>query len=572
MARWITKPLPNDDLLTSLQESLGVSPIIATLLAQRGITDFEQAKRFFRPQLNHLHDPFLMKDMEKAVDRISLALDSHQRIMVYGDYDVDGTTAVALMYLFLNSFSENIEYYIPDRYDEGYGVSYKAIDYAKENEIDLIICLDCGIKAIDKIDYANTLGIDFIICDHHRPAHKLPQAVAILDPKRTDCHYPFDELSGCGVGFKLAQAYCQKHNVSTSKLYPFLDLVVVSIAADIVPIVGENRVLAHYGLKQLNTNPRTGLKALLKEANRNEQLTISDIVFGLAPRINAAGRIEHGKRAVELLIEDDFLIAKDKAQHIEKHNFTRKELDQTITQEALEQIDPNKKSTVVFSDNWHKGVVGIVASRLIESHYKPTIVLTESNGMLTGSARSVKYFDVYNAIEACSDLLIQFGGHKYAAGLTLKKENLNAFIEKFEQVVCNTIEEHMLREEISVDLEVDWQDITHKTFRIFQQMAPFGPSNNKPILMLRGVLDKGYGRIIGQDQLHLKLSLTSPDHSNTLDAVGFRMASKYQLAKDKKPIDICFVLEVNEWNGNTSLQLRLKDIRQALLQDGSSKF
>ena len=572
MARWLTKPLPDDDLLTSLQESLGVSPIIATLLAQRGIADFEQAKHFFRPQLNHLHDPFLMQDMEKAVDRISLALDSHQRIMVYGDYDVDGTTAVALMYLFLNSFSENIEYYIPDRYNEGYGVSYKAIDYAEENEIDLIICLDCGIKAIDKIDYANTLGIDFIICDHHRPAHKLPQAVAILDPKRTDCHYPFDELSGCGVGFKLAQAYCQKHNVSTSKLYPFLDLVVVSIAADIVPIVGENRVLAHYGLKQLNTNPRTGLKALLKEANRNEQLTISDVVFGLAPRINAAGRIEHGKRAVELLIEDDFLIAKDKAQHIEKHNFTRKELDQTITQEALDQIDPNKKSTVVFSDNWHKGVVGIVASRLIESHYKPTIVLTESNGMLTGSARSVKYFDVYNAIEACSELLIQFGGHKYAAGLTLKKENLNAFIEKFEQVVCNTIEEHMLIEEISVDLEVDWQDITYKTFRILQQMAPFGPSNNKPILMLRGVLDNGYGRIIGQDQSHLKLSLISPDHSNTLDAVGFRMASKHELAKDKKPIDICFVLEVNEWNGNTSLQLRLKDLRQALLQDGSSKF
>ena len=422
MTSWVCKPLPNDDLLSSLQERLQVSPIIATLLAQRGISDFDQSKRFFRPQLEHLHDPFLMQDMDKAVERLSTAINERQRIMVYGDYDVDGTTAVSLMYLFLSSFSDNLEYYIPDRYDEGYGLSYKAIDYAKENEIELIICLDCGIKAFDKIDYANTLAIDVIICDHHRPGDKLPQAVAILDPKRNDCQYPFDDLSGCGVGFKLAQAYCQKQGVTVSNLYPLLDLVVVSIAADIVPIVGENRVLAYYGLQQLNANPRTGLKALLKEANRSGQLTISDIVFGLAPRINAAGRIEHGKKAVELLIEDDFLIAKDRAQYIEKHNFTRKELDHNITQEALEQIIPHKKSTVVFSDNWHKGVVGIVASRLIETHYKPTIVLTESNGKLTGSARSVKHFDVYNAIESCSDLLLQFGGHKYAAGLTLKKK------------------------------------------------------------------------------------------------------------------------------------------------------
>ena len=570
MTSWVCKPLPNDDLLSSLQERLQVSPIIATLLAQRGISDFDQSKRFFRPQLEHLHDPFLMQDMDKAVERLSTAINERQRIMVYGDYDVDGTTAVSLMYLFLSSFSDNLEYYIPDRYDEGYGLSYKAIDYAKENEIELIICLDCGIKAFDKIDYANTLAIDVIICDHHRPGDKLPQAVAILDPKRNDCQYPFDDLSGCGVGFKLAQAYCQKQGVTVSNLYPLLDLVVVSIAADIVPIVGENRVLAYYGLQQLNANPRTGLKALLKEANRSGQLTISDIVFGLAPRINAAGRIEHGKKAVELLIEDDFLIAKDRAQYIEKHNFTRKELDHNITQEALEQIIPHKKSTVVFSDNWHKGVVGIVASRLIETHYKPTIVLTESNGKLTGSARSVKHFDVYNAIESCSDLLLQFGGHKYAAGLTLKKENLPAFIEKFEQVVSNTIEENMLTQEIGIDLEVAWEDITPKTYRILQQMAPFGPSNNRPVLMLKGVVDNGRGRLIGNDQSHLKLALTNKEGGKVFDAIGFGMAHHFPKIKNKELFDICFVLEENEWNGNTNLQLRIKDIRTSLLQDSPS--
>lgn len=570
MTRWVVKPLVENKDCISLQETLTVSPLIATLLVQRGITDFEQAKRFFRPDINHLHDPFLMKDMSEAVERLSTAIDNNQRVLIYGDYDVDGTTAVSLMYLFLKSYCEKIEYYIPDRYDEGYGVSYKAIDYAKDINVDLIICLDCGIKANDKIDYATTLGIDFIVCDHHRPGNELPNAVAVLDPKRHDCDYPFDELSGCGVGFKLAQAYCQYQGLPMDNLYPLLDLVVVSIAADIVPIVDENRVLAYFGLQQLNTAPRVGLKALMTVANRSEKLMISDIVFGLAPRINAAGRIEHGKKAVELLIEEDFLKAKDKAEYIEKHNFTRRELDQSITEEALKQIDPDKKSTVVFSNKWHKGVVGIVASRLIETHYKPTIVLTESNGKLTGSARSVKHFDVYNAIDACSDLLDQFGGHKYAAGLSLKKENLKAFIDRFEQVVSDTIQEDMLTEEISIDLEVKWEDITPKTYRILQQMAPFGPSNNKPVLMLKSVSDKGYGKLIGKDESHLKLVLTDNIHSNTLDAIGFRMAPKYSLVKDKQLIDVCFVLEENEWNGNVSLQLRMKDIKSSLLQDSSS--
>ena len=570
MTRWVVKPLVENKDCISLQETLNVSPLIATLLVQRGITDFEQAKRFFRPDINHLHDPFLMKDMSEAVERLSTAIDNNQRVLIYGDYDVDGTTAVSLMYLFLKSYCEKIEYYIPDRYDEGYGVSYKAIDYAKDINVDLIICLDCGIKANDKIDYATTLGIDFIVCDHHRPGNELPNAVAVLDPKRHDCDYPFDELSGCGVGFKLAQAYCQHQGLPMDNLYPLLDLVVVSIAADIVPIVDENRVLAYFGLQQLNTAPRVGLKALMTVANRSEKLMISDIVFGLAPRINAAGRIEHGKKAVELLIEEDFLKAKDKADYIEKHNFTRRELDQSITEEALKQIDPDKKSTVVFSNKWHKGVVGIVASRLIETHYKPTIVLTESNGKLTGSARSVKHFDVYNAIDACSDLLDQFGGHKYAAGLSLKKENLKAFIDRFEQVVSDTIQEDMLTEEISIDLEVKWEDITPKTYRILQQMAPFGPSNNKPVLMLKSVSDKGYGKLIGKDESHLKLVLTDNIHSNTLDAIGFRMAPKYSLVKDKQLIDVCFVLEENEWNGNVSLQLRMKDIKSSLLQDSSS--
>ncbi|MDA7768377.1 single-stranded-DNA-specific exonuclease RecJ, partial [Flavobacteriales bacterium] len=522
---------------------------------------FDDAKTFFRPQFSHLHDPFLMKDMEKAVQRLSTAISNDEKILVYGDYDVDGTTAVSLMYLFLKNFSERIEHYIPDRYDEGYGVSYKGIDYAKDNGFSLIICLDCGIKAIDKVAYAKEKGVDFIICDHHRPGDKLPDAVAVLDPKRNDCDYPFKELCGCGVGFKLAQAYYQFHDYPFEDLIPLLDLVVVSIAADIVPMIGENRVLSYFGLKELNNNPRNGLKALMDVSNRKDTFTISDVVFGIAPRINAAGRIEHGNKAVELLIQDDYSLAKEKADYIDQHNLTRKELDQSITKEALEMIVPNAKSTVVSSEHWHKGVVGIVASRLIESHYRPTIVLTESNGKLSGSARSVKSFDVYNAIDECSDLLEQFGGHKYAAGLTMKKENLSEFTQRFEEVVSRTISDEMLVPEISIDLEMDFKEINFKTYRILQQMAPFGPSNNKPVLMLKGVVDNGRGRLIGSDQSHLKLAITDALGSAVYDGIGFGMANHFPRIKNKEPFDICFVLEENEWNGNTTLQLRVKDIK-----------
>ena len=562
---WTLKALPDKDIVCALQESLGVSELVATLLAQRGIETFEEAKQFFRPQLSDLYNPFLMKDMDKAVERLHTAISSNEKILVYGDYDVDGTTAVSLMYLFLKEKSKYVEYYIPDRYDEGYGVSYKGIDYAKSNDFSLIVCLDCGVKAVEKVAYAKNKDVDFIICDHHRPGDTLPLAVAVLDPKRSDCDYPFKELCGCGVGFKLAQAYHQQYNLPFEDLVPLLDLVVVSIAADIVPMIDENRVLSFYGLQQLNASPRIGLKALMDVANRKDTFTISDVVFGLAPRINAAGRIEHGNKAVELLVQQDFSIAKEKADYIDNHNFTRKELDKSITQEALGMIVPDANSTVVCSVKWHKGVVGIVASRLIETHYRPTIVLTESNGKLTGSARSVSGFDVYNAIDACSDLLEQFGGHKYAAGLTLKKENLTAFIQRFEEVVSTTITAEMQIPKINIDLEMPMEDITMKTHRIIEQMAPFGPSNSRPVFMTKGVIDNGSGRLIGQDKNHLKLAITDNHNSKTLDGIGFGMSDYFSTIKDKQPFDVCFVLDLNEWNGNSKLQLRIKDIRNKTL-------
>ena len=562
---WTLKALPDKDIVCALQESLGVSELVATLLAQRGIETFEEAKQFFRPQLSDLYNPFLMKDMDKAVERLHRAISSNEKILVYGDYDVDGTTAVSLMYLFLKEKCKYVEYYIPDRYDEGYGVSYKGIDYAKSNDFSLIVCLDCGIKAVEKVAYAKNKDVDFIICDHHRPGDTLPLAVAVLDPKRSDCNYPFKELCGCGVGFKLAQAYHQQYNLPFEDLVPLLDLVVVSIAADIVPMIDENRVLSFYGLQQLNASPRIGLKALMDVANRKDTFNISDVVFGLAPRINAAGRIEHGNKAVELLVQQDFSIAKEKADYIDNHNFTRKELDKSITQEALAMIVPDANSTVVCSEKWHKGVVGIVASRLIETHYRPTIVLTESNGKLTGSARSVSGFDVYNAIDACSDLLEQFGGHKYAAGLTLKKENLTAFIQRFEEVVSTTITAEMQIPKINIDLEMPMEDITMKTHRIIEQMAPFGPSNSRPVFMTKGVIDNGSGRLIGQDKNHLKLAITDNHNSKTLDGIGFGMSDYFSTIKDKQPFDVCFVLDLNEWNGTSKLQLRIKDIRKNTL-------
>ena len=559
--QWNLKPKGKKQLVTELQEGLGVAKIVAELLAQRGITNFETAKTFFRPDISHLHDPFLMKDMGSAVARLSTAIHQSENILVYGDYDVDGTTAVSLMYSFIKSIHDKVEYYIPDRYTEGYGVSFQGVDYAANNQFSLIIALDCGIKAIDKVDYAREKGIDFIICDHHRPGDSVPNATAILDPKQSDCLYPYKDLSGCGVGFKLVQAYCQKAKIPFKKIIPFLDLLVVSIAADIVPITGENRVLAHFGLKQLNTNPRVGLKTLIEITDRDKSFTISDVVFGLAPRINAAGRIEHGAKAVELMVQEDLELARAKAKAVNQHNLKRRELDQSITEEALQMIVTDAKSTVVFHPDWHKGVVGIVASRLIESHYRPTIVLTENNGKLVGSARSVKGFDVYDAIDACSEYVEQFGGHKYAAGLTLKKENLEAFTLKFESVVSETIKDEMLIPQINIDAALNLADIDHKLYKILRQMAPFGPGNMPPVFMSKHVVDRGYGRKIGQEKTHLKLSVTDANRSQFLDCIGFGMADKFELIKDGQQFDIAYALEENEWNGNVNLQLRLKDIR-----------
>ena len=465
------------------------------------------------------------------------------------------------MYSFLKSIHPNVAYYIPDRYSEGYGISYQGIDYAAQNNFSLIIALDCGIKAVDKVAYAQEKEIDFIICDHHRPGANVPKALAVLDPKQNDCNYPYKELSGCGVGFKLIQAYCQKNNIAFEKITHYLDLLVVSIAADIVPITGENRVLAHYGLKQLSTEPRKGLKALMEVSDKEKNLTISDVVFGLAPRINAAGRIEHGAKAVALLVQEDIEQARSMAQKVNEHNLKRRELDQSITQEALKMVIPNAKSTVVYQENWHKGVVGIVASRLIETHYRPTIVLTENNGMLAGSARSVKGFDVYNAIDSCSEYIEQFGGHKYAAGLTLKKENLAGFTAKFEEVVSATIQEEMLNPQISIDAELTISEINPKLYRILKQMAPFGPGNMSPTFMTQQVIDRGYGRKIGQEQTHLKLNVGDKEPTQYLDCIGFGMADKFELIKEGQQFDIAYAIEENVWNGNVNLQLRLKDIR-----------
>ena len=559
--QWNLKPKADEHLVAEIQESLGVAKIVAELLVQRGITTFETAKTFFRPDLSHLHDPFLMKDMDSAVARLSTAIQQDENILVYGDYDVDGTTAVSLMYSFIKTIHDKVQYYIPDRYSEGYGVSFKGVDYAANNQFSLIIALDCGIKAVDKVDYAREKGIDFIICDHHRPGDFVPKATAVLDPKQIDCLYPYKELSGCGVGFKLIQAYCQKFKIPFVKIIPYLDLLVVSIAADIVPITGENRILAHYGLQQLNENPRIGLKALMEVSDRYKSFTISDVIFGLAPCINAAGRIEHGVKAVELMVQEDIELAKEKAQTVNQHNLKRRELDQSITEEALQMIVTDAKSTVVFHPDWHKGVVGIVASRLIESYYRPTIVLTENNGKLVGSARSVKGFDVYDAIDACSEYVEQFGGHKYAAGLTLKKENLEVFTAKFESIVADTIKEEMLIPQISIDAVLNISDIDHKLYRILKQMAPFGPGNMSPIFMSKQVVDRGYGRKIGKEQTHLKLNVTDTNRSQFLDCIGFGMADKFELIKGGQQFDIAYALEENEWNGNVNLQLRLKDIR-----------
>jgi single-stranded-DNA-specific exonuclease len=556
--RWEIK-IADSSLVKDLAKELNVSKIVAHLLVLRGITTFPDAKLFFRPEIEHLHNPFLMKNMQQAVARIEDAIAKNQKILVYGDYDVDGTTSVAMMYSFLKKFNQNIEYYIPCRYEEGYGISLKGIDYAKDNNFALIIALDCGIRAVNQVDYANEKNIDFIICDHHTPSEKIPNAIAVLNPKQSDCDYPFKELSGCGVGFKLIQAYCESNSIAFTEIVEFLDLLTVSIGADIVPMTGENRVLAFYGLKQINSQPRIGLKALMDAAAKTKELTISDVVFGIAPRINAAGRIDHAKKAVEILVETDYEKAKSFADGIEENNKTRRNLDQSITKEALEMINENKKSTVVFSENWHKGVVGIVASRLIETHYKPTIVLAEKDDILTGSARSVHDFDLYEAISKCSHLCEKFGGHKYAAGLSIKKENLQEFINAFEIAVSETITDDQLSPKIEIDMEIDINNVDDKLFRIIKQFSPFGPQNLSPFFVSRNVVDNGYGKQIGADKSHLRINAKTT--SGSLAGIGFGMGEFFKSIKDYQEFDICYSINENEWNGRKSLQLMIRDLQ-----------
>ena len=561
--RWTLKPQPDSQKVAHLAQALNVEEFVATLLVQRGIETFEEARDFFRPKLEHLHNPFLMKDMDKAVARIELAIANQEKILVFGDYDVDGTTAVSLVSSYLKTYYSNVATYIPDRYDEGYGISFKGIDYADDNEFSLIIALDCGIKSIDHVAYAKERNIDFIICDHHRPGEFLPDAVAVLDPKRDDCSYPYDELCGCGIGFKLIQALGENRNQSIEDLTPYLDLVATAIAADIVPMTGENRVLAYFGLQVINSDPRPGIKALIHQIKK-QTLDITDVVFIIAPRINAAGRIKHGNHAVELLSEFDFEQAQQFASEIEKYNSDRKELDKQITIEALSQIVENDEivgfTTVVYQEDWHKGVIGIVASRLIETHYRPTLVFTKSGDKLAASARSVKGFDVYNALEACSEHLEQFGGHKYAAGMTLKEENYPDFKKAFEKVVSETIHPDMLLPEIAIDAELDFTEITPKLIRILKQFEPFGPLNMTPIFISKNINDTGYPKNMGSEEAHLKLFVKQND-SEGIAAIGFGLGNKINLVTDKKPFDAVYCLDENEWNGKVTIQLRLRDIK-----------
>ncbi|RED24580.1 exonuclease RecJ [Flavobacterium cutihirudinis] len=561
--RWTLKPKPSEDKIKHLANALNVEDFVATLLIQRGIETFEDAKNFFRPSLEHLHDPYLMKDMDKAVARIERAIENQENILVFGDYDVDGTTAVSLVSSYLKSHYPNIATYIPDRYDEGYGISYKGIDYADDNGISLIIALDCGIKSIDHIAYAKAKNIDFIVCDHHRPGEFLPNAIAVLDPKREDCQYPYDELCGCGVGFKLIQALGQNRNETIEDLVPYLDLVATAIAADIVPITGENRVLAYFGLQVINSEPRPGIKALVHQVKK-KVLDITDVVFIISPRINAAGRIKHGNHAVELLTEFDFEQAQQFASEIEQYNADRKDLDKKITKEAFQQIHDNNEverfSTVVFQEDWHKGVIGIVASRLIETYYRPTLVFTKSGDKYAASARSVKGFDVYNALDACAEHLEQFGGHMYAAGMTLKAENYSTFKEAFEKQVSATILPEMRTPEIEIDAEINFSDITPKLIRILKQFEPFGPQNMTPVFMTSDVKDTGYAKTLGSEDEHLRL-FAKQSNSEGIAAIGFGLGKKIDITKNQNTFQLAYTIAENEWNGNISTQLMLKDIR-----------
>ncbi|MBS4056903.1 MAG: single-stranded-DNA-specific exonuclease RecJ [Bacteroidetes bacterium] len=579
--RWVVSQQGDKQIIKHLMDALSIDANLANLLAQRQISTYEEAKDFFRPDLNDLHDPFLMKDMDKAVERIKTAISKQEKVLVYGDYDVDGTTAVALVYAYLKKyFKKRIEFYIPDRYNEGYGISFKGIDHAVHEGINLVIALDCGIKAVEKIDYANKFKVDFIICDHHRPGDKLPDAVAVLDSKRPDCNYPFKELSGCGVGFKLITALAQDLKDDVNELYAFLDLVAISIAADIVPIIGENRILAHYGLKLLNSAPRPGIESVLRYSNVNKrdivddkkglflnrELTISDLVFLIGPRINAAGRIESASDSVRLMLADKMSHADNLAKAINELNTERRNLDNQITEEALAMIEQTPglkqaKSTVLFNENWHKGVIGIVASRLTDTFYRPTIILTRSSGLITGSARSVKNFDVYDAIDHCSGLLEHFGGHKYAAGLSLKPENLDAFRSMFESYVINTIEDQMLVPEIEIDMDLNFSDLNPKFMRILKQFAPFGPGNMSPVFRTNNVIDAGRSRVVGKNHLKLDLVQTTT-RSQAFSGIAFQQGHHFDAIKSGKPFSICYHLEENEWQGKVNLQLNVKDIKE----------
>ncbi len=563
--RWTIKPKPVQDQIDILANELKVDGLVAQLLLQRGISNYAEAKKFFRPALADLHDPFLMKDMDNAVERIKEAIENNENILIYGDYDVDGTTAVALVSSYLMGYYPNVATYIPDRYDEGYGISIKGIDLADDNGFSLIIALDCGVKAIDQVAYAKEKHIDFIICDHHRPGNQIPDAVAVLDPKRDDCAYPYDELCGCGIGFKLIQALALENGKTIDDLIPYLDLVATAIGADIVPITGENRVLAYYGLKVINSNPRIGFKAIIDQVKKTE-LTITDVVFIIAPRINAAGRMKHGQHAVDLLIESNYDRATKFAGEIEKFNYDRRELDQEITQEALMQIEANNEkngfTSVVYKDTWHKGVIGIVASRLTETYYRPTLVFTKSGDKLAASARSVKGFDVYNALQCCADCIEQFGGHKYAAGLTLLEEQYENFKEQFEKVVSETIDPNLLTPEISIDAKIDLKEITPKLMRILKQFAPFGPGNMTPIFMAENLKDTGYAKGVGENEKHLKLAVTQ-NGNLPIGGIGFNLGNKLSIVENGKAFNAVFSLDENEWQGQVSIQLKLRDLREA---------
>lgn len=557
------------EIRSRLSSELGIDPVLAGLLVQRGITTFSEARSFFRPDLADLHDPFLMKDMDKAVGRIRQAIETRTPILVYGDYDVDGTTAVSLVYSFLKKLTPEVDFYIPDRYDEGYGVSFKGIDWAVEHGFGLIITLDCGIKANDKVEYASSRGVDVIICDHHLPENELPAAVAVLDPKREDCSYPFDDLSGCGVGFKLVQAYSSRYGIPFENLVSLLDLLVVSIASDLVSVTGENRILAHYGLKQLNENPRTGLLTMIRLSGLDpSHVTIDDIVFKIGPRINAAGRMESGRVAVEMLTATDEAEAERIGSEINQYNNERKNIDREITQEALEMVQSGSclsfgNATIVYNPSWHKGVVGIVASRLVEAFYKPTIVFTrsQSNGLVTGSARSVHGFDLYDAIDSCADLLENFGGHLYAAGLTLKEENLPEFCRRIEEFIGGRITSEMLTPVIYVDAELNFDRITPKFVRILKQFQPFGPGNNAPVFLTENVYDNGNGRKVGADAGHLKLELIQESQPyRHISSIAFNKAGHFEHIKNGNPIDICYSIVENYYRGIANIQLRIKDI------------